>query len=152
MGVKTAIIKIKRAYHRAVAAWWVLLIIIGYSVLAWRFLGTSCLLASTVGIPCPGCGGTRAFFALLEGDAAASFRLHPMFIPFSVFIIIYAIVWLLNELIPRRMEIVLIALTIAAITLYAVRMIIMFPRVPPMLFNRQAILPRIVRLFWKVGI
>jgi hypothetical protein len=44
-----------------------------------------CPLASTCGIPCPGCGLTRATVALLHGDVGAAFHFHPL-------------VWLLSPL------------------------------------------------------
>jgi hypothetical protein len=44
-----------------------------------------CPLASSCGIPCPGCGLTRATFALLHGDIRSALRLHPL-------------VWLLSPL------------------------------------------------------
>lgn len=37
-----------------------------------------CPLASSFGIPCPGCGLTRATLALLHGDVRAALRLHPL--------------------------------------------------------------------------
>lgn len=37
-----------------------------------------CLVNSTLGIYCPGCGGTRAAAALLHGKFAASFICHPL--------------------------------------------------------------------------
>ena len=41
-------------------------------------LGWSCPLQHFTGIPCPGCGMSRAGFALLRLDFAAAFRYHPM--------------------------------------------------------------------------
>ncbi len=38
----------------------------------------SCPLRALAGIPCPGCGLTRALVAALRGDLAASLRFHPL--------------------------------------------------------------------------
>lgn len=37
-------------------------------------LGIPCVFKVLFGIPCPGCGMTRALFALLRGDLAAAFK------------------------------------------------------------------------------
>ena len=37
-----------------------------------------CPLASSFGIPCPGCGLTRATLALLHGDVRAALHFHPL--------------------------------------------------------------------------
>lgn len=37
-----------------------------------------CPTALFLGLPCPGCGLTRATVALLRGDFAAAFRFHPL--------------------------------------------------------------------------
>jgi hypothetical protein len=44
-----------------------------------------CPVAGTFGVPCPGCGLTRATLALLRGDVRAAFHFHPL-------------VWLLSPL------------------------------------------------------
>lgn len=42
-------------------------------------LGLSCPIRSLTGIPCPGCGMTRAWKAALRLDIITAFRYHPMF-------------------------------------------------------------------------
>jgi Protein of unknown function (DUF2752) len=37
-----------------------------------------CPMAGSLGIPCPGCGLTRATLALLHGDVRAALRFHPL--------------------------------------------------------------------------
>jgi hypothetical protein len=37
-----------------------------------------CPMAGTFGVPCPGCGLTRATLALLHGDVHGALRFHPL--------------------------------------------------------------------------
>ena len=38
-----------------------------------------CPILALTGIPCPGCGMTRAYLSLLQGDVAAAFSYNAMF-------------------------------------------------------------------------
>lgn len=39
-----------------------------------------CAIRRVSGLPCPGCGGTRAFYHLLRGEIAQSLRFNPIVI------------------------------------------------------------------------
>ena len=39
-----------------------------------------CEIRRVSGLPCPGCGGTRAFYHFFRGEIAQSFRLNPIII------------------------------------------------------------------------
>jgi hypothetical protein len=52
-----------------------------------------CPSAALLGLPCPGCGLTRATLALLHGDVVAAFRFHPL-----VFVLTPAYVGLLGAI------------------------------------------------------
>lgn len=74
----------KRAWPIRVA------IFAGLSVLLWalllryetaiRGLSPGCFFKHVTGLNCAGCGGTRAFFALLKGDLSLSLRMNPLLI------------------------------------------------------------------------
>lgn len=64
---------------------WALVLIICFLGILWRLfpfpfskLILPCVVQSTLGIYCPGCGGTRAVAALLRGDFLGSFLCHPL--------------------------------------------------------------------------
>lgn len=57
----------------------ILLGIIGFS--PGEGWGAPCLFRALTGLPCPGCGMTHAWRALLHGDWLASWRFHPLGIP-----------------------------------------------------------------------
>ena len=48
-------------------------------------VGVGCVIRRYIGIPCPGCGLTRAWFSALRLDFAAALRYHPMFWSVPVF-------------------------------------------------------------------
>lgn len=50
---------------------------VGYAYVA-VFI-TGCPIRELTGIPCPGCGMSRAWLSLLRGDFAAAWRYHPLF-------------------------------------------------------------------------
>lgn len=54
-------------------------------------IGISCVWRTVLGIPCPGCGMTRAYLALLFGDIVGAFRWHFMFpsVPVLALYILY---------------------------------------------------------------
>ena len=45
----------------------------------WYFLDLPCRPRAITGIPCPGCGMTRAWLAALQLDFGTAFRQYPMF-------------------------------------------------------------------------
>ena len=57
----------------------------------WRQLQLPCPVRSIIGIPCPGCGLTRACLAALHLDFSAAFAWHPMFwcVPALALFIVY---------------------------------------------------------------
>lgn len=63
---------------------WILLPIMAAIFLLYNYLPfrhIPCMLLYTTGIYCPGCGGTRAVFALLHGHILQSLYYHP-FVPY----------------------------------------------------------------------
>ena len=45
-----------------------------------RSWSPGCLFHRFTGLHCPGCGATRAFFAMLKGDFATAWRMNPLFL------------------------------------------------------------------------
>ncbi len=53
--------------------------IYGCILLLFLYFGLPCIFLQLFGIPCPGCGMSRAVLAALRFDFAAALRYHPMF-------------------------------------------------------------------------
>ncbi|MBK1881643.1 DUF2752 domain-containing protein [Luteolibacter pohnpeiensis] len=56
-----------------------------------RGFSPGCPLHRSTGLYCAGCGGTRAFFALVKGDPLLSMRMHPLLLPGVLFACAYGI-------------------------------------------------------------
>lgn len=59
-----------------------------------------CFLRTVTGIPCPGCGGTRAFASLAQGDAARAFAHNPLVVAAAGLVA----AWFLCALVSMRMS------------------------------------------------
>ena len=53
-------------------------VLFGAASLSASLLGWGCPVQHFTGVPCPGCGLSRAVYALLSLDFAVAFRYHPM--------------------------------------------------------------------------
>jgi hypothetical protein len=150
-GVKTAVKKLRKTLPAVKSARWVFLAMAVYAVFATVFLGSACLLYSTTGIPCPGCGGTRAALQLLRGDVLGSLSYHPLLLPAAAALLVYFFVWLTREKIPPWAGKMLAALGIALAAVYIARMALFFMRAEPMLINERAVAVRLARLLLRTG-
>jgi hypothetical protein len=59
------------------------LVFIYFKPLVW--LLPDCVFHSLSGFPCPACGCTRAFSALIDGDFLGAIRLQPLFVAVCLF-------------------------------------------------------------------
>ena len=62
-------------------------------VWAWAYFRIFCLFKLIFKIPCPGCGMTRAYLALLRLDIAGAFDMHPMFWSVPILLVFYLFDW-----------------------------------------------------------
>lgn len=70
----------------------IIIIIIGiYLIFIKIFNIRICLIYNLFHVPCPACGLTRSFFALLNGDIQLSFKYNILTIPIIIFFTFYFI-------------------------------------------------------------
>ena len=62
-----------------------LALVLTFAALLWFAPGPLCPSRRLFGLDCPGCGLTRATFALIRGDIAEMWRFHPLAIPTLTF-------------------------------------------------------------------
>lgn len=101
----------------------VLLIHVGAAALfaLWLFL-TGCPLYKLTGVPCPGCGMSRALFSLAKLDFAGAWYYHPLvfFLPLPLLYLIHRKEWKLPG--GKRAAIaVAAAIGIALLAVYVIR-------------------------------
>ncbi|MFV0528638.1 MAG: DUF2752 domain-containing protein [Lachnospiraceae bacterium] len=98
-----------------------------------------CPLFLTLGLPCPSCGMTRAFLLLLQGEFSAAWAMHPFIYAVILLALIAAVYrWGLGKDI-RGLKYVVVVLVLLLIAFYIYRMITVFPRQQPMVFNRESL-------------
>ncbi len=115
---------------------WVAAIAVLYYVLIHSLFSVSCPLVYTTGLPCAGCGMTRAVRFLLSGHFAQAFSLNPMVFPI-VFYAGYCLFcrYIIGRPIKGFMKVVII-LTILLFIFYFVRMYLYFPGRTPYVYTR----------------
>ncbi len=99
-----------------------------------------CIFKAISGIPCPGCGVTRAVLSFIEGDWHLAFYYHPLF---WLTIPVLFIAVMKQEAIFKSSnfnKFFWITITVMYISVYAVRMVMLFPHTAPMDVNTDAVL------------
>ncbi len=113
-------------------------------------LDVGCIFERVIGIPCMGCGLTRACLAALSLDFESAFYYNPMFL---VTLSLLAVCTFKGSDIfkeKRKNTIFWIVITSTYLLVYAYRMILYFPHTQPMTFNEQAIVPQVVQFFMNL--
>ncbi len=114
---------------------------------------SGCMIKAVTGLPCPGCGLTRAYVALFHGHFRDAFFYHPLF---PVVLLIGACVAgkqlpLLSSLVSNERWWGMIFAAFSGV--YIIRMVVYFPHTPPMDFHTQAIVPRMIAfLLTHIGV
>lgn len=107
-------------------------------VLAGYLLGISlCPMVLATGLPCPGCGMTRAAVLFLQGHWRAAWQMHPFF-----FAVLALAVWAFAGRYAagrgsRALKWTASAVLVLAVVFYVYRMITVFPHRAPMLYERR---------------
>lgn len=106
---------------------------------------TKCVFKSIIGVPCPGCGLTRAWISFIKGNISEAFYWHPLFLMIPALVILI-LLYFKGSFIKYRRYILIAIVTIVGlyIIVYIVRMVILFPSVEPLDYNRQSFINRLI--------
>lgn len=93
---------------------------------------TNCLVKRTIGIPCPGCGMSRACYYLLTMQFKTAFVYHPLVfvMPLIMSVLLFSGYGIFNRLYTSKIfwGIILVLFTVV----YVIRMYLYFPNTEPM--------------------
>lgn len=110
---------------------WMAVIVAIYYLLVHRFLPVACPMIFMTGIPCAGCGMTRAVRFILSGHFAQAFYLNPMAFPIVLFAGYCCFIRYLKGRPVKGFVAGIIVLCILLFIFYFVRMYLYFPgRIP----------------------
>jgi hypothetical protein len=138
---------LKEDMHHAFVVIAVVIAIIGLGNL---LLGKICTLRIIAGIPCPGCGLTRAFFLLLQGKVKDAFVMHPFWLPVLVIFVAFIVCryFIMDEKIRKRdiniIWIITIVMIVDMFVFYFYRMAIYYPEKEPMVYDQYNLINKTI--------
>lgn len=124
---------------------YVVLVLAAYFFLAWKVCYSSCPFVMITGFPCPGCGLSRAGFALLRGEFSQAWYFNPFIYGISLLVIVFLIRRYLLHKEAKSLQKWLILLLAGMLVFYIYRMLRYFPGDPPMSYYPGNLLNRICR-------
>ncbi|MEG1287531.1 MAG: DUF2752 domain-containing protein [Clostridium sp.] len=100
-----------------------------------------------IGVPCPGCGMTRAWIEAISGNFSEAFRFHPLFLAAPILIVLIMIrIKEVNSKYSKVIDISIVVIIVLFILVYIFRMVKYFPNEIPMDFNNESVLSKIISL------
>ena len=131
-----------------------IVVVIAVIAIANALFGRICPSRFLLGIPCPGCGLTRAFVLLLQGKIVEATIMHP----YWAAVVIVAIVAFLYryclsnyEFWQKRsklLQMCAIIIFISAIIFYVYRMVELFPNQVPMIYEKDNMLNNFIQRYF----
>lgn len=114
--------------------------------------GRVCLFRIFTGLPCPGCGMTRALILFLTGHPSEAMDMHPL----VIFVVSFPVICLiLKKVLKNYLQFIKcygIILLIVFIVVYIWRMIQFFPDRVPYIYDKDNLIRYIIQIIQKVKI
>lgn len=111
-----------------------------YFLVGKNFMYSLCPVVSLTGFPCAGCGMTRAAFAVLRGNFALAWKLHPFIYVLGGYVIVFGIQRYIIQREVKSLWKYLMIILVLMIVFYVYRMIRYFPGEPPMSYYYGSVL------------
>lgn len=108
----------------------IILVLLIYVLICFIFDFKNCPFALITGLPCPGCGITRAIYCVIKLDFLSAFNYHPLvfILPFIVIICIFKDAKYIKNIYQNKIFWIFL-LGLVCIT-YILRLIFVFPNEP----------------------
>lgn len=122
---------VSRIYKDIKEYGWAAIIFVVYYVIVHLMNTAFCPLLQITGLPCAGCGLTRAFLFMVRGELARAFYIHPMAFLILAFLLYCGFFRYIKGSRIRGFQPLFILLVSTVLIFYIIRMIMYFPdRVP----------------------
>lgn len=122
------------------------IVLVIYNIIVRKIFHAYCPFLIATGFPCAGCGMTRAVFFILKGEIKRGMSLNPAAPLWIIFLI-----WLFGERYLRgrtskHVKAALAVVVLVTLGIYIYRMINFFPGSPPLVFYRNNLISRALRI------
>lgn len=110
---------------------WAAVVFVAYYVIIHLVKSAFCPLLQVTGLPCAGCGLTRAFLFIIRGEFARAFYIQPLSYPIVLFLLYCGFYRYIKGSRIRGFQPMFILLICVMLIFYIIRMYLYFPdRVP----------------------
>ncbi len=126
---------ITKIYSDLMKSKWIIFGLFLYWVISHVVFHEFCPMRLLTGLPCPGCGITRAVILFITGHFTQSFSMHPLALPWILLGLYFCICRYILDCKPKGIIVIGTGLCIAMIIVYIIRMMTVFPDQPPMTYT-----------------
>lgn len=148
MKSKIRVVFYKVLYDLKQIKWCILLFII-YNIIIRGIFNAYCPFWIVIGLPCAGCGMTRAIYFILTGQFKRGINMNPVA---PLWILVF-VMFFWNRYIAvkkaKKVKYIIIIVLIITIITYLYRMLKYFPSYPPLVYNYECVLKKIWDI-WKL--
>lgn len=115
-----------------------------YAVVSGRLFGAFCPMVILCGLPCPGCGVSRAAVCLLTGRWRQAWQFNPTIFPIGLAAAYFGWNRYFLDRRARGMKEIVIALAALLLIVYGLRMYLYFPHQIPCVYTENNVLARLL--------
>lgn len=134
------LIKDMKAFYPAAIAFGI------YNIVVRKIFHAYCPFLILTGFPCAGCGMTRAVFFILTGQIKRGMALNPAAPMWILFLICFFAERYVRGRTPKYIKVMLAMIVLITFGIYLYRMINFFPGSPPLVFYRNNVISRLLRM------